>query len=389
MVAITASTLFTPLERIDHPIVVIEGGLITGIQTRDGFANPTNARVIDLCDAILSPGFIDMHIHGAGGYDVMSPSDTGLAAMESVLAQHGSTSYFPTTVTAPMDITLSALDRLADEIEACEKRSPDHVRAQPVGIHIEGPFLSHERRGVHPPENLVRPSITVFDRLWQAARGHIKIMTIAPEVDGALEVIGEAAKRGVVVSMGHSDATLEQAQKGMGAGARHATHTFNAMRPLNHREPGILGLVLTEPSITADIILDGIHVDPVIARLFLQMKGHERSVLISDGLSATGMADGDYRLGALDVHVEDGRCLAGNTLAGSVLTLDRAVRNAMHFGKIEARHALSAATLNPATITGIASSTGKLAPGVQADIVVMNSKYEIMRTIIQGRGIEA
>jgi N-acetylglucosamine-6-phosphate deacetylase len=272
---------------------------------------------------------------------------------------------------------------LADVIEHAE-RSPNNKRAHALGIHLEGPFLNHARRGVHPPECLVRPSGEVFDRLWQAARGHVKLITIAPEIDGALEVIREASKRGVVISIGHSDATLEQARAGVTAGARHATHTFNAMRPLSHRDPGILGLVLTDERVTADIILDGIHVDPVVAKLFLQMKGPEGAVLISDALSATGMPDGHYRLGAFDIQVKDGKCLAGETLAGSVLTLDRAVQNAMKFAGISAQDAIRAATLNPAGVTGVSGKVGKLAAGNRADILVLSSKHEVMQTIIDG-----
>lgn len=384
MIAITAAVLFSPVERIEHPVVLIEDSLISEIQPRTHYTIPARARTIDFGDAIFAPGFVDIHIHGAGGHDVMRPPEEGLPAMERVLARHGVTSYFPTTVTAPMDITLAALERLADVIEQAAANSGEG-RAQPVGIHLEGPFLSHARRGVHPAENLVSPSIAVFDQLWQAARGRVKLITIAPEVDGALEVIREAVKRGVTVSIGHSDATLEQARAGVAAGARHATHTFNAMRPLSHRDPGILGLVLTDDQLTADIILDGIHVEPEVAKLFLKMKGPERAVLISDALSATGMPEGHYRLGAFDIEVKDGKCVAGDTLAGSILTLDRAVRNTMQFGSFEPQQAVRAASLNPASATGISGQRGKLAVGCRADIVVLDSKYQVTHTLVGGR----
>jgi N-acetylglucosamine-6-phosphate deacetylase len=384
MIAITAAVLFSPVERIEHPVVLIEDGSISEIQPRTHYTIPARTRTIDFGDAIFAPGFVDIHIHGAGGHDVMRPPEEGLPAMERVLARHGVTSYFPTTVTAPMDITLAALERLADVIEQAAANSSEGG-AQPVGIHLEGPFLSHARRGVHPAENLVPPSIAMFDQLWQAARGHVKLITIAPEVDGALEVIGEAVKRGVTVSFGHSDATLEQARAGVAAGARHATHTFNAMRPLSHRDPGILGLVLTDDQLTADIILDGIHVEPEVAKLFLKMKGPERAVLISDALSATGMPEGHYRLGAFDIEVKDGKCVAGDTLAGSVLTLDRAVRNAMQFGNLQPQQAVRAASLNPASATGISGQRGQLAVGCRADIVVLDSNYRVTHTLVGGR----
>ena len=188
------------------------------------------------------------------------------------------------------------------------------------------------------------PSVAAFDRFWQAARGHIRVLTIAPELPGALEVIAQAAARGVCVSLGHSDADLNAARAGFAAGARHATHTFNAMRPLDHRDPGILGEVLTDARLSADIIADGIHLDPVIVQLFLKAKGPDAAVLITDATAATGMPDGRYRLGSLEVEVKDGRCMAGGKLAGSVLTMDRAVRNVMQFAQWDLQQAVRLAT---------------------------------------------
>ena len=235
-------------------------------------------------------------------------------------------------MTAPLDDTYVALDRLAAAIETTSARKRNgSLRAQPLGIHLEGPFLSHAKRGVHPAEHLLAPSLEVFDRLWQAARGKVSLMTVAPELPKAEYLIGEAARRGVCVSLGHSDSLLAPVEAAIAAGARHATHTFNAMRALDHREPGILGAVLADERLTADIIADGIHVHPDVVRLFLRAKGAERAVLITDALSATGMGDGRYRLGGFEFEVRGERCEHNGRLAGSVLTLDRAVRNAMKF----------------------------------------------------------
>ncbi len=209
-------------------------------------------------------------------------------------------------------------------------------------------------------------------------------MTIAPELDGALEVIAEAAKRGVCVSLGHSDADLKATRAGVAAGARHATHTFNAMRPLHHRKPGILGEVLTNPQLTADIIADGIHLDPTIVRLFLAAKGKENAVLITDAISATGMPDGHYPLGSLEVEVKDGKALRHGNLAGSILTLDMAVRNVMRFANWDLQQALRTATLNPAWVTGLANR-GQLQAGASADIVVLSKSGEVRNTIIRGQ----
>ena len=252
------------------------------------------------------------------------------------------------------------MERLATAIEAAQKDSTP--RAQALGIHLEGPFLSHVRRGVHPPESLLDPDVRTFEKLWQASRGHIRLMTMAPELPGATKLIAAATRCGVCVSLGHSDATLEQTRAGISAGARHATHTFNAMRPLDHRNPGILGEVLTNPAFTADLIADGVHVHPSAVRLFLEAKGPDRAVLITDATSATGMPDGRYRLGSFEVDVHNGKCLHDGKLAGSVLTLDRAIQNVMSFAGLELKAAVRLATLNPAKVAN-AESKGTIAVG--------------------------
>src|SRR5271165_6978960 len=271
MIVLSAHRLYTPQEEIENLLLFIEDGVISAVSSRSEREIPANAVLIDLAkdglaDAILAPGFVDIHMHGGAGLDVMRAPTAELPHLNKFLTTHGVTGYFPTTVAAPLDQTCVALERLANAIEA-DQHSPASnggaVQARPLGIHLEGPFLSHKRRGVHPPEYLVEPTLQVFERLWQAARGHVTMITIAPELPGALEVIAEAARRKVCVSIGHSDATLDAARAGVRAGARHATHTFNAMRPLDHRDPGILGEVLTDAQLSADIIADGIHLDPV------------------------------------------------------------------------------------------------------------------------------
>lgn len=380
MLALTARALYTPLEQIDRPLVTVEDGMVATVASRSHREMPAGAKVLDFHDGILTPGLVDIHIHGAAGFDVMQADPEGRCRLEKFLAARGVTSYFPTTVTAPIDTIVRALEQLADGIE----RAPmDSQRAQPLGIHLEGPFLSHARRGVHPPENLLAPTLGSFDRFWQAARGHIGVMTIAPELDGAAELIAEATKRGVSISIGHSDADLNAARAGVRAGAHHATHTFNAMRPLDHREPGIIGEVLSNPALTADIIADGIHVHPAVVRLFLEAKGPERAVLITDATAAAGMPDGKYWLGSLEVDVKDGKCLHEGKLAGSVLTLDRAVRNAMQFAAWDLRQALRAATLNPATVVH-AAKKGRIEPGADADLLVLSSDGQVQATITKG-----
>lgn len=385
--AFTACRLFTPTEEIDRPLLIVEDARIAELSSLAGTSAPVNAALVDFGDATLAPGFLDIHMHGGAGLDLMRATPSELPRLGKFLTTHGVTGYFATTVAAPLDATCAALGRLADAIEAgTSSTNGDAVQARPLGIHLEGPFLSHKRRGVHPPENLLTPTVEIFERLWQAARGQVKMLTIAPEIPGAMEVIAEAAKRKVCVSIGHSDAEMPVAKNAVKVGARHATHTFNAMRPLDHREPGIIGEVLSDDELSADIIVDGIHVAPEVVKLFLRAKGRERGVLITDAISATGMPEGRYQLGPIEVDVKDGKCTSGGSLAGSVLTMDRAVRNVTKFSDWSLRDAVRAATLNPARAVGLSNHHGILAPGADADFIVLSPTGEILKTIVRGRG---
>ena len=383
MLAITAKALFTPLKRIERPLLLIDGGSITDIRSQGEADLPANAKRIDFNDCVLAPGLIDIHIHGSAGHDVMQADEQGRRRMEEFLASRGVTSYFPSTVAAPLDATLRSLEWLAKAIESSHSAG----RAQPLGIHLEGPFLSHIRRGVHLPENLLKPTVETFDKFWQAAGGHVRVLTIAPELGGAREVIAEANKRGVCVSIGHSDADLAAARAGILAGARHATHTFNAMRPLDHRAPGILGEVLSNSNLSADIIADGVHVHPSVVRIFLEAKGEERAVLITDAISAAGMPEGHYQLGGMDVEVKDGRVTRDGSLAGSVLTLDRAVRNVIEFGGWNLQQAVRLATKNPAAAVA-AKRKGILEPGADADLVVLTEGGDVRASVVRGEVME-
>lgn len=383
--AFIARRLYTPAEEISNPLVIIDDDRIAEVSSRPATAAPANAKLVDFGDATLAPGFLDIHIHGGAGLDLMHASLSELPRFGQFLTSHGVTGYFATTVAAPLDATCAALERLANAIEANSGFGNGNAEARPLGIHLEGPFLSHKRRGVHPPEYLVEPTIPIFEKLWQAARGHVRMLTIAPEIPGAIEVIVEAARRSVCVSIGHSDAELPAALAAVKAGARHATHTFNAMRPLDHRSPGIIGEVLSNDTMSADIIVDGIHVSPEVVKVFLQAKGPDRAVLITDAMSATGMPDGRYQLGPIPVDVADGKATSNGSLAGSVLTMDRAVRNVTQFSNWTLREAVRAATFNPAKAVGLSSDYGKLAVGSVADFVVLSPAGDVLKTIVGGR----
>ena len=377
---ITAASLVTPVEWIESPVLTVEDGQITALESRRTAEIPAG-RLLDFPGLILAPGFIDIHIHGGAGRDAMEASESALAQIELQLVKHGVTAYLPTTVTAPPEKILAALAGLGKSIATANRNCG---RAVPLGIHLEGPFISHEKRGVHPPENLLSPSPQVFDRFWQGSAGNIRMMTIAPELPGAAETIQYARSLGVHSSLGHSNATYQEAQSGISAGADHATHTFNAMRALDHRDPGILGAVLENNELTADIIADGIHVHPSVLSLFLRAKGPDRAILITDAISATGMPDGVYKLGGFEVQVSNGRCEYHGKLAGSVLTLDRAIRNVMACAGWQLQQAVKLATLNPARLLGISDQRGLVATGRRADLVVLTPEGQVVHTIIGG-----
>jgi N-acetylglucosamine-6-phosphate deacetylase len=384
MLAFTAARLLTPNQAIEQGLLLVSEGRVVDAAARADRKLPPGSRLCDFGDNIIAPGYVDLHIHGSGGYDVMDESAEALPAVERMLADHGVTCYLPTTVTAPVDRILRALERMADAIIAAGQNKGDRTgRAVPLGIHLEGPFISHARRGVHPSEGLLPPKLETFERFWQAARGHIRMMTIAPELEGAVELVQAAVSRGVCVSLGHSDADFAISELAVDAGAHHATHTFNAMRPLSHRNPGILGAMLTDPRVTADLIADGVHLDPAIVKLVAEMKGPEKTVLITDATAATGMPNGRYHLGSIEVDVADGKCTSNGKLAGSVLTMDQAVCNLARFADWALPPAVAAATGNPARVARFPHK-GVLAAGADADFVVLNPRGEVLRTFIGG-----
>ena len=384
---LTAERLWDGNGLIDRPMVVIEDGRIASIASRAAKDAPGNARVLDFPGATLGPAFFDVHIHGAKGHDVMEASAEALAAMGSFLAQHGTGSFLATTVTAPLDATLRSLSGLAKLLA----QPPVAGQARPIGIHLEGPFLSHTRRGVQPPEHLLAPDVVTFDRLFEAAEGHVRLMTLAPELPGAVELTAHATARGVKVSLGHSDATAAETRAAIAAGAISATHTFNAMRALDHREPGILGMALTCDAIYAEMICDGIHTAPEMVKLWWRAKGPNlemgRAILVTDAMSATGMPDGTYQLGDFAVQVANGRAMARGVLAGSVLTLDRALTNFMAFTGAPLEQALRLLTVNPAVMTGLGDQAGSVAVGMPASLVAMDGAGKLVGSVVNGQAV--
>ncbi|MGA2898155.1 MAG: N-acetylglucosamine-6-phosphate deacetylase, partial [Acidobacteriaceae bacterium] len=387
---LTARQLITSDGIVEYPRIAIDAdGLIASIESGEPSPEAASAD-----ETTLSPAFFDIHVHGAAGHDAMEATPEAINCIGGFLATKGVAYFLATTVTAPIDRTLRALEGIANAIDATNSRPAardTELAAQPVGIHIEGPFLSHAKRGVHPAAELQPPSIPLFERLQQAARGHIRLLTIAPEIPGALDLIAHATQSGTRVSLGHSDATAAQTRAAIAAGAASATHTFNAMRRLDHREPGIAGVVLDADSLYAELICDGIHVAPEFVRLWLRSKGEERAILVTDGISATGMPDANYLLGELEVTVKNGRCLLTSdlakgteTLAGSALTMDRAVANLCRFTGATLATAVRLANRNPARMLGL-DDLGEIAVGRPANFNLYSAAGELRQTILRGR----
>jgi N-acetylglucosamine-6-phosphate deacetylase len=406
---VTAARLWTADGIVENPLLEIEDGRIASIASRAsaeppdplagrGFQSPASIlsafgaqqvviegreKIHHFPNATLAPAFLDVHLHGGAGHDVMEATPEALRQIGELLARHGTARYLATTVSAPLDATLKAVCSLAKLIGKADLLAGDKPCAQPVGIHLEGPFLSHAKRGVQPAEHLLPPDIATFDWLYEAAEGHVRLMTIAPELPGAIDLIAHATRRGVRVSLGHSDATAEATLAAIDAGAVNTTHTFNGMRPFDHREPGILGTVLTDDRIYAELICDGIHVSPAAVKLWWRAKGAERAILVTDAISATGMPDGEYQLGGFPVHVANGRAMARGVLAGSVLTLDKAIENFVVFTGATATQAVRLAAANPAAMLGLDAAA--LTPGAPADFVAIDERGKLISAFVGGR----
>jgi N-acetylglucosamine-6-phosphate deacetylase len=382
---IFARTAITPADEIRAAAIVIEGGRIASVEPRARFVLPQGAAVYDAGSAAIIPGFVDLHIHGAGGHDVMEGNVEALNEIALALARHGTTSFVATTVTASPEALCRSAAGIASYMNRARSDAPLRgVMAQVLGIHFEGPFISNVRRGVHPEKWIAAPSLPLLEQLLKAAGGAARIITLAPELPGAVELIDAARAAGLLVSLGHTDATYEQAVAAIDRGARHAAHVFNAMRPFSHRDTGVIGAVLTRPEVVTELIADGVHVDGSAIKILLAAKGAAGISLVSDGTSATGMPDGAYRLGEIDVDVRGGvvRNKEGK-LAGSALTLDQSLRNMVALG-VPLADAVRMLTLNPARELGNEMKKGALVAGADADLILMDSELRISRVMVGG-----
>ncbi|MDL2335780.1 MAG: N-acetylglucosamine-6-phosphate deacetylase [Chloroflexota bacterium] len=354
--------------------LTIENGLITDVAVG---ADSTAGADPTVGDTFISPGFVDVHVHGWGGHSAMGDR-AALDGMARTLLRRGVTSFLPTAVSAPLD----ELAAFADRVRAWLAVAPGDG-AEPLGFNLEGPFLADSRRGAHDPAFLVAPEAVSPVQMAPLLDG-LRVITIAPELRGAWPLIASLARLGVVVSLGHSAANLVEARDGYEAGARSTTHLFNAMTGVDHRAPGLAVAALLDDRVYTELIADGIHVDAALWPLITRLKPAERLLLVSDAIPLAGTGDGRGRLGSLEIEIVGERVtLAGtNTLAGSVLALDVAVRNMVDAG-IALPAAVAAATRNPLELLGI-NDRGRLAAGQRADLVELDANLNVRRVMRAG-----
>lgn len=329
--------------------------------------------VLDAAGQKVLPGLVDIHSHGASGCDFSDADVEGLRCILRYEKAHGITSYCPTTMTLPID-TLKAI------LETASKVGDEDDLSRIVGINMEGPFLDTEKKGAHVEEYIRRPDVDVFRELNRDSGGKIKLVTLAPNVEGAMEFI-EALHGEVCISLGHTSADYETAAEAMRRGAHHVTHLYNAMPPFAHRAPGLIGAAGDDPACVVELISDGLHIHPSVVRATFRMFGPERVVLISDSMRAAGMANGTYELGGQEVTMQDRKAtLKDGTLAGSATNLFDCMRQAISFG-VPAEEAIFAATRNPARSIGIYGRVGSLVPGKEADILLVTDSFELIRVL--------
>ena len=341
---------------------------------------------LDGSDCILLPGFIDVHIHGSAGGDMMDATPESLATISQFLVKHGVTGFYATTVSASHAETLAAVTNVARFVGQSQPAGADALPtgSRILGVHLEGPYINAQFPGAQNPDFIRPPSLEEFEALLAA--GPVRMITLAPEVEGADALIERALAAGVRVVLGHTAATFDQASAAIDAGVTQATHTYNAMTGLHHRRPGAVGAALSDDRIYAQLIADGIHVHPAAMRILGRCKGPTRTLLISDAMRASGMPEGRYDLGGLPVIVQDGVCrLEDGTLAGSVLALDAALRNFMSANGWPLVQAWPLTSLSQAQAMGIDYEVGRIRSGARADLTLLDAETQVVATVVGGQ----
>lgn len=366
------------LDKIELGSVLIEDGKIKEINP-ESISNDLD--IIDGNGLYLSPGFIDVHIHGAGGYDTMDGTFNAINEISKTIIKHGTTSFTPTTMT----VSIEDINKSMISIKEAKDNGTDGAIV--LGAHLEGPFISPKAIGAQNPNYLVEPTIENFNAMVKNAEDAVVSITIAPEIPGAKELIKILSEKGIVCSIGHTKATYEEAIDGIKCGCSHSTHLFNAMTGFTHREPGVVGAIF-DTDITTETISDGIHISYPSLRIAYKQKTSDKVLLVTDAMRACCMPDGMYDLGGQDVVVKDSaaRLLSGN-LAGSILTLDKAVKNVYENTDMPLYEVIKMATLNPAKHCKVSHKKGLIKEGYDADLVLFDENINIKKVIVSGKTI--
>lgn len=374
MTVLYGASVVTPAAVLDDGWVRIgDGGLISDV----GVGRPVDSDALDLDGGYLMPAYIDVHCHGGAGSDFGSADREGITRASLFHQSHGTAGMLASLVAAPADLLCRQLARIAEVVRAGQTSI--------LGSHLEGPFLSNHRCGAQNPAHLLEPDAGLLGKMLDAAAGTLKMITIAPELPGSEEVIDAAIAANVLVAVGHTDATYAQAMGAFQRGASVATHLFNGMRPLHHREPGPV-LAAIDSYAACELINDGVHLDAAISRR-VAMHDPRRFLLITDAVSATGVCDGSFTLGGQPIEVRDGeaRLTSNGSLAGSTLTMDQAVRRTIAEFSVPISVAAAGASANPARLLGLAHETGSIAAGLRADLLHLNGDFQIMNMMMGGR----
>ena len=361
--------------RVDRGAIIVQGNQIVEIKKR--IARPGNFRIYDFSGLYVAPGFIDLQVNGGVGIDFLNATPAQVKKVADFYLAHGTTGIVATVIT-------SDLGNMRQALEAIACSSAPSI----LGVHLEGPFISKEYKGAHAEEHIILPSKDALIKIINRHSRMVRLVTLAPELPNADEVIDYVTDLGAAVALGHSSATYTEAMRAIEKGIKLFTHLPNAMRGLHHREPGAVGAAL-DSDVYVSLICDGVHLHPAFVRLVSKIKGYDRICLITDAISATGLPDGVYRLGKLTIFVTNGVArLFNGVLAGSTLTMERAVQNFMKFTNCSLPEAVRCATLNPARILGIDLKTGSVEVGKKADLVVFDENFNIKHVFFSGTLID-
>jgi N-acetylglucosamine-6-phosphate deacetylase len=379
---IVCGKISTPNGIRDNVVLELRKGKIQGIEE---YAGKTGAKTLDASRYTVAPGFVDVHIQGCNGADFLDATPEAVRTISQGAARGGCTSLLATTTISKEDADLEKYRRLITSIK--EHREEHGEGARILGLHLEGPYLNESKRGGFGPEYIREPNLEEFRKILEISDGLLCLITIAPELEGAAAIIKEAVKRGIHVSVGHTTASFDVAQRAFSLGATQVTHGFNAMEPLHHREPGLIGAALLEDKVFIQVIPDGIHLHPAVLRLLVRLKGSKRLALISDATAACGLPAGTKIKGVGgEIMLKDGAIrLEDGTLAGSALLLNQSVARMMQFGGVDILQAVEMASQAPAMAIGIDECKGSIEEGKDADIVVLDDDLNVKYTLCEGR----